>query len=217
MRSIIRRLEAILWPRALQCLCCPECTDGQLLCPSCRAELRSLRLEAHRGSHHSVWAYAGCAKRLVTGLKHECIADCAAVMGRGMAEAVKRLELPADTVMTWVTMPENRRRVRGIDHGRLLCETIAGYAGMPAEQLLVRQGRIHTQRGLNREKRLSNLQGSFAAAKELQGTVLLIDDVMTTGATADACSAVLYEAGAAQVVVLTATRVLRRPEKKKRG
>ncbi|MCH2379514.1 MAG: hypothetical protein MK236_08855, partial [Pedosphaera sp.] len=67
-----------------------------------------------------------------------------------------------------------------------------------------------TQTHLSRSKRLSNMNGAFAVNRncKLYGTVLLVDDVMTTGAPASACARVLKQAGASTVNVLTLARGL---------
>lgn len=204
-------LAEVLWPRGMVCLCCSELSEGELLCPVCAEGLKAMRFAPHERSHgmaQSVYRYDGIAKKLVILLKSECAADAAIALAEDMAAALRDMELPPDTVMTWVSMPEIRRRKRGIDHGRKLCEAVAESAGLEVRQLLDRTRNVHTQRGLNREARLKNLAGTFACRESIGYPVLLIDDVMTTGATAEQCAAVLREAGATQVYVLTATRVL---------
>lgn len=204
---LLRVLADALWPRGLQCLCCERCTDGELLCPECAAQLQRLRLPMENGPVQSVWVYSGCASRLVVGLKDNCIADCAKVLAEGMAEVVRDMQLPSDTVLTWATMPKARLRERGIDHGRMLCEEIAARTGMKARKLLVRTRDGHTQRGLSKVQRWRNLEGRFGCKEALSGAVLLIDDVLTTGATVQTCSDVLKRGGAQEVFVITATRV----------
>lgn len=209
MRRVLRYLSSLLWPRALQCLNCQRVTEGGLLCPECEEELERRRLPVCDGDVHSVWPYDGCARQLVLGLKDGCMADCAKVLARGMAAYIKDVALEEDTVLTWVTMPESRRRVRGIDHGRLLCEELGALTSLPARQLLTRRGDGHTQRGLSHEARRRNLLGAFTCEGPVHGTVLLIDDVLTTGSTGEACTAALREAGAQRVIFMTALRVIR--------
>lgn len=209
MTRLLRWLEDVLWPRALQCLCCERCTDGGLLCPECTSQLQRLRLPAADGPVQSVWAYHGAAGSLIKGLKDDCIADCAKVLADGMAEALRDMQLPQDTVLTWVTMPPARLRERGIDHGRLLCEEIAARTGMKVQQMLHRTRDGHTQRGLSGERRRQNLQGRFACAAAVSENVLLIDDVFTTGATVETCMEILKRGGVQNVYALTAARVTR--------
>lgn len=215
MIRLIRRLEDILWPRGFKCLCCDELGEGKLLCADCAKALDKKRLvfpATKVGNVSSVYRHDGIARKLVLLLKYECAADAASVLADEMAEVIKEMKLPPDTVMTWVAMPEIRRRKRGIDHGRTLCEAVAARTGFQVRKLMERKGRVHTQRGLNRDRRLKNLTGSIRCSEAVHGPVLLIDDVMTTGATSSLCTSVLLAAGAEQVHVLTATRVM-----KKRG
>lgn len=210
MISLLRRLAAVLWPRGLKCLCCDEYAQGALLCPDCQKDLDALRLDAkHAGSEQirSVYRYDGAAKQLVLALKLGNMADAALPLADAMAEAVAEMHLPPDTVLTWVTMPQTRRRKRGIDHGRRLCEAVAARTGMPAKRLLSRKGRFHTQRGLTREERLRNLTGTVICDQAVTTPVLLIDDVLTTGATVSVCAEVLLKAGAPAVSALTAAKV----------
>ena len=204
-------LKDTLWPRKLACLCCGYNSEGEFLCPTCRKALKAMKLsEAEQGDGHirSVYRYDGIVKKLVYQLKMDCLIDAAEVFAKDMAEALTDMKLPESTVLTWVTMPELRRKKRGVDHGCELCEAVARQAGLPVRQLLVRAGNDHTQRGLNREKRLQNLTKSISCSSKIDVPVVIIDDVLTTGATVSACAEALRNAGATQVYALTASRVV---------
>lgn len=209
MKRLIPWMLDLLSPRGLKCLCCDEESEGAYLCPDCRKALASLRLppeDSQQGDMYCAYRYDGVAKQLVLSLKEDCLADAAQVLADGMYDVLKDAHLPPDTVLTWVTMPEKRRIQRGIDHGYELCKALGERMNLPVRQLLKRTGRVHTQRGLSREKRLRNLAGTFLCEEKLNCPVLLVDDVMTTGTTASTCAEVLMRAGATQVYAVTATK-----------
>lgn len=209
MRRWLNLLAEVIWPHGLKCLCCDELSEGERLCPACEKALKAIHLspfDAGDDNIRSVYRYDGVAKQLVLLLKEDGLADAAAVLAEGMADAIRTMKLPPDTVLTWVTMPEKRRRKRWIDHGRKLCEEVALRTGLPARQLLSRKGNLHTQRGLNREARLRNLNGSIACNERVTTPVVVIDDVLTTGTTVSTCADALREAGAPSVYAVTATK-----------
>lgn len=195
-----------LFPERVVCVACGRPSRGELLCASCEKELENARLDGVR--LHAAYRYEGVAKKLVHRLKFDNVTAAATVLARAMALDAVQLHLPPDTVVTWVTMPENRRRIRGIDHGQVLARAVALRLGLECRRLLIRSEKhsLRTQRGASRTKRLQNLQGLFTAEENLPRHVLLVDDVTTTGATMQTCTQCLCRGGA-RVTGLTATRV----------
>lgn len=207
--KLLQWLSDIFWPQGTACLCCEELIDGGFLCPDCEAALAAMRMKAReQGSVRSAYQYDGLAKQLVIMLKLECAAAAADVLAEAMAEEIHGMNLPENTVLTWVTMPKHRFRQRGIDHGRTLCEAVSRYCGLEVRQLLERRGRFRTQRGLRQEARLKNLNGTVICTEKVDVPVLLIDDVTTTGATVSVCVEALLVAGVPRVEALTATRAM---------
>lgn len=199
-------LLRVIYPERVVCVVCSRPTHGEFLCADCQEELEKLRLDGAR--LHASYRYEGVAKKLVHRLKFDNVTAAATVLARAMALDAAKLHLPPDTVVTWVTMPEKRKRVRGIDHGQVLAQAVALRLGLETKRLLIRSDKhsMRTQRGASRAKRLQNLQGLFTAEKNLPRHVLLVDDVTTTGATLQTCTQCLCRGGA-RVTCLTATRV----------
>ena len=211
MKRLLALVNEVLWPRGMKCLCCYYASEGELLCPACKKALQAMKLdEAGQGDAliRSVYKYDGIVRQLVHQLKLDCQKDAAEVLAEGMAEMLMEMNLPADTVLTWVTMPSMRRKKRGIDHGRTLCEAVARRTGFTSRQILTRVGNVHTQRGLNREKRLKNVARNIRCEEHITFPVVLIDDVLTTGATVSACTDAMRSAGVPNVLAMTASKVV---------
>jgi ComF family protein len=156
----------------------------------------------------SVARYDDTARRLVHRLKYEDRLDLAVAMGRMMARTGRDLVAEADAI---VPVPLWRWRLwrRRFNQAALLARHVAAGHGRTVEAgLLLRVRRTRPQVGLSRPARAENLQGAFrvpeAARPRLAGRrILLVDDVMTTGATANAAARALLRGGAASVDVLT--------------
>ena len=156
--------------------------------------------------------YDDASRRLVLPFKHGDRTENAVVLARLMAGAGRTLLCESDVI---VPVPLHRRRlfVRRYNQAALLCRALGRIAGRPVmEDALARVTATHNLDGKSAAERREEVAGAFAVrsrrAAALAGRrVLLIDDVMTSGATAAACAACLLEAGARAVDVLVATRV----------
>ena len=160
----------ILFPRNMVCLVCGVPSHGKALCEDCAEELtrtacgEPMKPDVFMAGVGSVWYHEGAARKLVHLLKYEAVADAALVLAEGMIALARENALPENLVATSVPMPDKRRRERGIDHGRTLAEAVADGLSLPYAPLLTRVGKVRTQRGLSRAKRLQNLTHAFAAS-----------------------------------------------------
>ncbi len=114
-------------------------------------------------------------------------------------------------LLSWVPLHRRRERMRGYDQSHLLAEEAGSRLGMPAVRLLEKHRATKQQSRLARpEQRRANISGAYrlhGSAELLRGKrVLLIDDILTTGATLSECSRVLRSAGAAEVLCATLAR-----------
>src|SRR5688572_8301898 len=157
--------------------------------------------------------YDDVARTLVHSLKYQDRTDLAPAMGRWMARAGQELLAEADVL---VPVPLHWRRgwSRRYNQSGALARVISQQTGVKlATEALRRIRATEQQIGLSRPQRASNVQGAFKVAADrmadIQGRrVILIDDVLTSGATADACARALLRAKAAQVDVLVFARVV---------
>lgn len=156
--------------------------------------------------------YDDQARRLILPLKHGDRVELAAILAPMMCRAGAELLRRADAL---VPVPLHRRRLfqRKYNQAAVLAFAVGRLAGRPVlPDALVRTRRTVPLDEKSPEERAREVAGSFAVrpsrAAGLAGRrVLLVDDVMTSGATANACAAVLFASGAAAVDVLLAARV----------
>lgn len=208
---------------------CPDCwAETRFLtgavCDGCgaglpgQAEATAIRCDAcladpppwARG--RAVFAYEGAGRKLVLALKHGDRHDLLPALGGWMHRAAAPLLLP-DMLVVPVPLHWWRLFRRRANQSALLSARVARLAGLEhAPDLLRRIRATPSQEGRGREARQRNLEGAIRAAPRgaavLRGRpVLLVDDVMTSGATFAAATRALQAAGASQVVVLALARV----------
>jgi len=120
----------------------------------------------------------------------------------------RRVTVPREALVVSVPLGRARRRERGYDQAALLADALARAAGAERRRGALRRVReTAPQVGRDREARARNVAGAFAAVAGVAGRdVVLVDDVVTTGATADACARALKAAGARTVSVLSLAR-----------
>ncbi|HLH90741.1 MAG TPA: ComF family protein [Xanthobacteraceae bacterium] len=161
--------------------------------------------------------YDEVARTLVHALKYQDRTDLAPIMGRWMARAGRELLDGADML---IPVPLHWRRAwhRRYNQSGALARVIERASGVKLRgDLLARVRATEQQVGLSRAQRASNVQGAFEVSRERRGEVagrrvIVIDDVLTSGATLDACARALLRAKVAQVDVLVFARVVDSPK-----
>jgi ComF family protein len=232
-----RLLDAILPPQCLSCrdlvaepgqLCaqcwsdvrfidapyCAVCgrpfefdTGPDALCGDCAAHLPAYTRA------RAVMIYDEASRDLILGFKRGDRLEGAPAFGQWMARSGRSLLDGADLILP---VPLHRRRLfsRRFNQAAVLAHAIGKSAGIPVlADGLVRKKPTPSQAGLSRSGRYRNVRGAFAVRprykEALRGLhVILVDDVMTTGATVESCTKTLLRGGAASVSVITLARVI---------
>jgi len=197
---------------------CRECSDGLRrlggpLCSRCGAPTawpvaRCRECSGRRlafASARAAIAYDRAAARLVRAWKERGLRRLANLAAAIVVETLPRPE----GVLTFVPSDPGRARERGHHPAGRLAAGLAILWELPVEPLLRRSRRVRPQRGLPVAERRKNVAGAFVAAQPAPRTVIVVDDVYTTGSTAAAAASVLRKGGARSVHVVTLARAVR--------
>jgi ComF family protein len=184
--------------------------EEPLLCPACQD--RTYAFERAR----SFAQYQDALVRAILLLKFEQIEPLGAWFAERLAELVKAEgEAMAGDVVVPVPLHRQRERERGYNQAALLSKPLARRLRLPHKAVLLMRTRARPDKQvLSLEERWESVRGAFATrpGSEVDNLrVLLVDDVLTTGATLDACARALREAGAKSVKGLTVARAIRNP------
>ncbi|BBL79106.1 amidophosphoribosyltransferase [Rubrobacter xylanophilus] len=160
-------------------------------CSGCRG------VELHFEGFRAPLRYEGVGREVVHALKYQgytrlARALCAPLMASVLSEGRFDLVVP-------VPLHPSRQRRRGYNQAALLARALAGRIGVPFSDKLKAVRRTRDQVELTAAGRRENVRGAFESRGRVGGRVLLVDDVLTTGATMSECARVLLEAGASAV------------------
>ena len=150
--------------------------------------------------------YDDAVRSLVAGWKERALRRLVQSAVTLVLEVVQR---PEASIVTFVPPDPDRGLKRGHHPPGRLAEELARSWELPVEGLLRRCRAAKRQRGLSRAERRRNVAGAFVAPSVVPSSVVLVDDVFTSGATANAAASALRQAGARRVEVVTFARVVR--------
>ncbi|MEQ1873919.1 MAG: phosphoribosyltransferase family protein [Ilumatobacteraceae bacterium] len=187
-----------------QCAGCNE--PGPTLCRSCRFSLASARTQVSPDGVLAALPFDGVARQVLLALKYRNRRGVA----RSLAQLiVRRLRVDPVDVVTWAPTSGSRARTRGYDQSELLAKAVARELGVPCRRLLYRS-HGEQQTGHTRAERLHGVSFRSRAISRSGRSgrqplrIMLVDDVVTTGATLVAARDALQRAGAASVVCVAA-------------
>ena len=196
----------------------PRCTICRKLlreketdfCAECRTKLSILEAPIKRGEFftqcYAVTAYSGDVAASLKRYKFQGMQQYAGAYGRLIAMQLLHMKAEFD-ILSWVPVSKKRRRKRGFDQSELLARTVANELGVSCVRTLEKVRDNPAQSLLEgAEQRRANVMNAYRSVEPerfVNRRVLLIDDIMTTGATLSECSRILLTEGAASVLCAT--------------
>ena len=205
MKRLIDRLLDLLYPP--RCAFCRRFLEEEEsgLCRFCRKKVpdNPIRREID-GIKICIAAfdYEGQVRESLLRYKFHSVTAYGPVYAEFLAKCIDESEISCD-IITWAPLSWQRLRRRGYDQARIVAEETAKHLGLPCEKLLRKRVNTKPQSGIgDAQARRTNAEGAYAcrSPEKLSGKrVLLIDDIVTTGATLSECASVLKQAGCAEV------------------
>ncbi|NLD51623.1 MAG: ComF family protein [Clostridiales bacterium] len=226
--NMLQQVRRLLFPRVL-CLSCDEprqIDPGAALCDRCLVELESLRIGdsvcphclSPRGrdgacaycagggmrslqASFAPYQYHGVVQRLIVTLKFQGVHQALDPL---LPELLRCLRGESFDMIVPVPLHKARMRERGFNQAALLAQQVQKVSGFPLADALIRVKKTKRQSTLPHEQRAENLKDAMQVVLPVKGkSILLVDDVRTTGSTARACADALLAAGAQGVSLLT--------------
>ena len=228
MIDLLRTVASRAMDAALPAECVGCGAEGPPICRTCAPALDA-RLDAPGGVPIGLpgdvpepllqleWcsAFRGTTRSALHAIKYQGEQRIAGPLGAAVARRWRRVGRGADLV-THVPVHAARARQRGYDQAELIARVAARDLGLPFAPLLTRARATIAQFDLDRGDRAANVEGAFVVRRETRGRaatpdlrgrwVLLVDDVVTTGATLAACAAALHAAGALAISAIAVAR-----------
>jgi competence protein ComFC len=190
------------------CLACKK--EGDIFCIDCLNNLELLPIAKKPWPEES-FVFDEChicldyhdviVKKLIKKYKYGYFDNLANPIAEIYIKKIKQLNLPANVILCNIPLHKNKKKKRGFDQTELIAKKIASVTNIPYYDLLKRQRPTKTQAQLDRQQRQKNMASAFILNKEIniltlkQTTVILIDDIATTGTTLNEATKILKQAG----------------------
>lgn len=204
---MLQRLLNLLFPP--KCVFCRKLLSAQEtdLCHHCRSNAPVFTKAKNRYSFiagwTAVWYYKDAVRRTLLRYKFYHCRSYAPFYGRILAVKLQSAKMDDFDILTWVPVSRLRRFTRGYDQSELLANAVAKELGVSAAACLVKTRHNRAQSSLRKAfQRRANVMGAYKVLcpEEIKDKrILLLDDIITTGATASECAKTLLAAGARQV------------------
>lgn len=200
--------KALLKNEGTVCERCGRATVTEGICTVCKAEMPAFDKGVSAYVYHG--EVAGVVNRFKRGKAY-----LSRFFAEETCEAIERSGIPyQNAIVTFVPLEARKKKMRGYDQAEKLAKEVAKRLDLSIEKVFVCIGKKEQQKELSPEERKKNVEGMYRVVErqKIKGqTVILVDDIMTTGATGNECAVRLKKAGAERVYFVTAASL---PERK---
>ncbi|WP_426348910.1 ComF family protein [Alloiococcus sp. CFN-8] len=206
----LKYLSEVIFPFDEKCICCEEYSE-ELLCRSCRGRIKklsssySIKKEGTMLRAYSIAYYADSMKKIILSYKYKNNFRALEVFEELAIEFIDTRGLSFDLI-TYVPLSKKAYKKRGFNQSKLLAERIASVYNKECRDLLKKEGSNLEQKKLSLEDRWGNLEGAYSLKESncYHGKrILLVDDVITSGATAYYCARELKKITDKEVLILS--------------
>ena len=202
LKKIYQELLDIVYPIEEKCILCE--IEGFIgICDCCKSEIKKCDVEDK--TNISYGFYGGLLKNLILEFKYNKNFTAGEILSNLILEIINNQSINAD-VICYVPMTKKAIRKRGFNQCEIMARNISYNTDIPISNCVIKSKHTKEQKTLSKDERKSNIKGVFniKSSKDIKDKhVILIDDVVTTGATVDECKNILLKYGANKITVLT--------------
>lgn len=205
---------SIVYSKEAECPICKAYSEEGNLCSECVSKIK-LCNHSYMIKHdnimfkcYSTAYYAGSVKELIIRLKYKSDFNCGEILSRYMIRKIVEENIPCD-ILTYVPMRKKDFKKRGYNQSECLAKNIGEELNIPILTTLKKIENTKDQIGLNGKERWKNIKDSFKAInkeKLKNKKIIIVDDVVTTGATAFYCAQELFKSEVKEINILTAAK-----------
>lgn len=204
---------SIIYEDRCECVICKQYEENKI-CSVCKSKISFakgsffINKEGYRLKCYSVAYYSGTTVELILRLKYKSDFTCGEILAKYLADKIKKENIKVH-FLTFVPMTKKDFKRRGYNQSKFLAKRVGYILEIPVIKSLIKIKKTKDQIGLNGEERWNNVNNSFKCVnkhKIIDKNIILIDDVITTGATAFACAKELVKCKANKINILTVAK-----------
>jgi competence protein ComFC len=214
VKQVLNSLASVIYPSSNECILCGVEEEHELICRCCKNKVKLVYIEDVivkddcKIKFFSAAYYSSSVKELILRFKYRSDFEAGDYLAQVLEDVVVRKKLQFDAI-TYVPSGRSAEAKRGYNQSKYLAKVLGDSTEKPVLCCLRKKVETKDQIGLDGEHRWNNLRDSFDV-KDSRGIknkkILLVDDVITTGATAFYGSKLLLNAGCSEVIVLTVAK-----------